>query len=223
MVAKILIFAIIMGVSSNTIIDGNAQMVKDNEIIEPVIVHIEGEIGEAAAQRFAIDMKAAEETGQPFIPVVIRSYGGSIYSMMSMIDVINKAKGRIPVATIVIGKAMSAGAAMLTCGTEGMRYAAPHSTIMIHEASSLVRGKVGDVSSDTEELKRLNTLMLSIMAHNIGKDPDYFTKIIHTRGHADWYLTPEQAKTHNIVNHIGIPDINFNIKVELTLDLPNKE
>jgi len=147
--------------------------------------------------------------------VVIDSYGGSVYALLNMIDTIKRSK--IPVATLVVGKAMSAGAALLTCGAEGMRYAAPHSTIMIHEVSSSVMGKVGDIKADADETTRLNEIMLGIMSVNIGKKEDYLKNMIHSKGHADWYLSPKDAQTHGIVNHIDIPEYQVEVNVKTTL------
>ena len=57
-------------------------------------------------------------SGQKVIPIVIDSYGGQVYSLMSMISAIESAD--LPVATIVEGKAMSCGAVLLTFGEQGI-------------------------------------------------------------------------------------------------------
>ena len=84
-------------------------------------------------------MALAHSTGQKVIPVVIDSYGGQVYSLMSMIAAIESAE--LPVATIVEGKAMSCGAVLLSFGEQGMRFADPHATVMIHDVSSGGYGK----------------------------------------------------------------------------------
>ena len=50
---------------------------------------------------------------------------------MTMISAIKNSE--IPVATIVEGKAMSCGAVLLTFGEDGMRFADPDATVMIHD------------------------------------------------------------------------------------------
>lgn len=218
MIAKVLIFGIVILSIPNVVIKGDINMVDESHRVnEPIIVYISGTINERSARTFADDMRMAHETGQPVIPIVIRSYGGSVYSLLSIIDVIKSAK--VPVATIVVGKAMSAGAALLTCGTDGMRYAAPHSTIMIHEVSNMIGGKVKEIKANAEETDRLNELILSIMSLNVGKKENYFSEIIHSHEHADWYLTPTEAMKHNVINHIGVPELEVNITVKTILKI----
>lgn len=216
MIAKALLFGIVILSTPHVIIKGDIDMVDESyHINTPITVYVSGTVNESSARSFASDMRAAHETGQPVIPIVIRSFGGSVYSLFSMIDVIKNAK--VPVATIVVGKAMSAGAALLTCGTDGMRYASPHATIMIHEVSSAVSGKAGSIKADAAEVARLNKLMLRIMSTNIGKKKNYLSNIIHSEGHADWYLTPKEAMKHGIIDHIGVPEFEINITVNTIL------
>ena len=191
--------------------------VRDWGITQPVVVYVNTAIDSHTATKFASDMEMAEKTGQKIIPVVINTYGGSVYALLQMIDVIQMSKAKI--ATIVVGKAMSAGAVLLSCGDNGMRYAAPNATIMIHEVSSFSRGKVGTIKADASETDRLNTLLFEMMAKNIGKPKNYFTNIQHNKGHVDWFLTPQEAKKHSLVNHIGTPTLRVKLNVKETLVL----
>jgi len=77
---------------------------------QPIIIRV-NKFNEESAKKFAQEMAAAHNTGQKVIPVVIDSYGGQVYSLMSMISAIRHAE--IPVATIVEGKAMSCGALIM--------------------------------------------------------------------------------------------------------------
>ena len=54
---------------------------------------------------------------------------------------------KIPVATIVQGKAMSCGAILFSFGEEGRRFMDPNATLMIHDVSSGQLGKVEEVTS----------------------------------------------------------------------------
>lgn len=212
---NILTVSVMFSLNPHIVIDGDSQMIRDRQIVDPVVIYVEGDINEMSASKFAEDMREAQSTGQSVIPVVIRSFGGSVYSLFSMVDTIKASK--VPVATIVVGKAMSAGAALLSCGTDGMRYAGPHSTIMIHEVSGILTGRTVEIEASADEVTRLNEMMLSIMSKNIGKNEDYFKNIIHSRGHSDWYLTPEEAVSHGIINHIGIPEIEIKITIKTIL------
>ena len=134
---------------------------------------------------------------------------------MSMVSAIQDSD--LPIATIVDGKAMSCGSVLFSCGTEGLRYMSPNSTLMIHEVSTSSWGKIEEIKADVKEGERLNKLVFKIMAKNCGKSDDYFEKLIHKKNHADWYLTSSEAKKHNIANHIKIPTLKINVSVEMKL------
>lgn len=201
--------------ASNVVIEGGGTMVEEKAVKQPIVLFV-GKIDEEAAKEFVAGMYAAQDTGQTIIPIIISSYGGSVYALIQMIDAIKASK--VKVATIAIGKAMSAGAVLLAMGAPGMRYAAPNATIMIHEVSSSAGGKLGDMISDTTEATRLNALMFKLMAQSIGKPADFFTNLIASKGRADWYLTAEEAVGIGLVNKIGTPEIKVRIKVETTLE-----
>ncbi len=169
---------------------------------------------EDSAKDFKKDMFRAQNSGQKIIPIEIDSYGGEVYSLLKMIDVIKSST--VPVATICMGKAMSCGAILLTFGAEGHRYMAPTAAVMIHEVSSGSCGKVEEIKADAKEVERLNQLALKLMANNCGKDSEYFLKIVHEKSHADWFLDAEETKKHNIVNHIRIPRMKLDFKVDAT-------
>jgi len=166
---------------------------------------------ESSAKKFADDMSKAHNTGQTVIPVVIDSYGGQVYSLMAMISAINAA--HLPVATIVSGKAMSCGAILFSFGNEQMRYVDRDATIMIHDVSSFEKGKVEEIKASAEETERLNRKVYEMMALNCGKHRDYFLEIVHTRGHADWFLDADEACKHNLANHIGTPRLEVAVGI----------
>ena len=176
----------------------------------PVVIRVR-KFDEAAAKEFSGLMSKAQNTGQPVVPVIIDSYGGQVYSLMSMISDIKHSK--IPVATIVQGKAMSCGALLFSFGTEGYRYMDPDATLMIHDVSSMKWGKVEEVKAGAEETERLNQKAYQMMAKNCGQTRNYFLDIIHSKGHADWYLEAAEAKKHNLANHLRIPQLKIEAKV----------
>ena len=131
---------------------------------------------------------------------------------MSMISDIKHS--RIPVATIVQGKAMSCGAILFSFGTEGMRYMDPDATLMIHDVSSMAWGKVEEVKVSAEETDRLNQKIYTMMAENCGKHKEYFLDIVHAKGHADWFLEADECRKHNLANHLRIPELKIETKVK---------
>ena len=180
---------------------------------QPVVIRV-NKFDEESAKKFSDAMSEAQNTGQPIVPVVIDSYGGQVYSLLSMVANIKASK--IPVATIVQGKAMSCGALLFSFGAFGHRYMDKHATIMIHDVSTGAHGKVEEIKADAKESDRLNQWLYREMATNCGKEEEYFLKMIHERSHADWYLDATEAQSHGLANHLRVPDLKVKIDVEYT-------
>lgn len=186
----------------------------------PVMIRVNKFTEESAAE-FATKMALAHNTGQSVIPVVIDSYGGQVYSLMSMISAINASE--IPVATIVEGKAMSCGVILFSCGEEGLRFVTPEATLMIHDVSSGAFGKNEEIQASAKETNRLNQMIYTILADNCKKPRDYFTKEVKRRGRADWFVTPNKAKKMGIADHIGLPKLQIDVNVEINLAIPEED
>ena len=190
--------------------------IKDIELRQnPVIITV-NEFTEESAQKFHNEMCAAHNSGQKVIPVEIDSYGGQVYSLMSMIGAIKSS--RLPVATVVQGKAMSCGAILASFGSDGLRFMDKDATMMIHDVSSFAFGKIEELKADAREAERLNDKVYTMMARNCGKPDDYFTKIIHDKGHADWFLDAEEAKEHKLIDQIRMPELIIKVSVDIDLE-----
>ena len=181
----------------------------------PIIVRV-NEFNNKAAKEFESRISAAHNTGQSVIPVIIDSYGGQVYSLMSMISAIKSSE--LPIATIVEGKAMSCGAVLFSHGAEGRRFMDPNATVMIHDVSSMDMGKVEELKAGAAEADRLNTIIYTMMARNCGKKDDYFMKIVDKKKHADWFLDAEEAKTHGMANQLRVPSLTVTVDVNIELE-----
>ena len=188
-------------------------LLKEPNLIDglPIIIRV-NKFDETAAKNFSAAMMKAQNTGQPIIPVIIDSYGGQVYSLMSMISDIQHSK--VPVATIVQGKAMSCGALLFSFGAEGHRYMDPDATLMIHDVSSMSWGKVEEVKASADETTRLNKKVYQMMAKNCGQRKNYFLDIIHEKGHADWFLEFDEANKHNLANHNHVPELKITARID---------
>ncbi len=186
----------------------------------PVMIRV-NKFTEDSAAEFATKMAMAHNTGQSVIPVVIDSYGGQVYSLMSMISSINASE--IPVATIVEGKAMSCGVILFSCGQEGLRFITPEATLMIHDVSSGTFGKNEEIQASAKETNRLNKMIYTILADNCKKPRDYFTKEVKRRGRADWYVTPNKAVKMGLADHVGLPKLQIDVDVQINLAIPDRD
>lgn len=109
---------------------------------------------EEALEDFEEDLDEAHASGQPIIPIVIDSYGGSSYGLLGMVAAVESC--RVPVATIGTSKMMSAGALLFMWGTEGHRYMHPDASMMIHDIGSFTMGKIEEIKADTANLDLMN-------------------------------------------------------------------
>ena len=192
-------------------------LLKERALLDdlPIVARI-NKFDEPTAKAFSSVVSKAQNTGQPVLPVIIDSYGGQVYSLMSMIS--NIKNSRIPVATIIEGKAMSCGAILFSFGAEGMRYIDPDATVMIHDVSSMSWGKVEEIKVSADETERLNQKIYHMMAENCGHHRDYFLDIVHEKGHADWFLNATQAKKKGLANQLRVPKLHFKVSVDIDLE-----
>jgi ATP-dependent Clp protease protease subunit len=181
----------------------------------PVIIRV-NKFDEESAAKFVSEMATAHNTGQKVIPIVIDSYGGQCYSLMTMIAAIRNAE--LPVATIVEGKAMSCGAVLFSFGAEGLRFMDPDATVMIHDVSSMAWGKVEEIKASAAETERLNQKIYTMMARNCGKKDDYFLKLVEKKKQADWFLDAEEAKSHGLANQLRLPNLRIAIDVDIDFE-----
>lgn len=183
---------------------------KHSELIESPVVVLVQQFTEIAVKDFRKEMEDAQQTGQPFVPILIDSYGGSVYGCLDMISHVEKCS--LPVYTICTGKAMSAGAILFSTGQK--RFMSEIATLMLHDAATNTVGKNEEIKADAKECDRLNKLIFQIMARNCDQKEGYFDKLIHEKSHADIFLTAKEAKKHKICTHIGMPEMLIEVKVK---------
>lgn len=168
------------------------------------------DFNEEAAFMFREQM--IEKTKESSLPIIIYidSYGGQVDALAKMIETMDECEN-IKI-TVCMGKAMSAGAILLSHGD--VRYCGQHSRIMIHESVGSVGGRMSDINANTEEMNRLNNYFLNILANNcsIKGGADALKAMIKEKGNSDWYMTAEQALNFKIIDFVGIPVLHQNLE-----------
>lgn len=130
------------------------------------------------------------------IYIYINSPGGSVTAGLAIYDTMKYITA--PVSTLCMGMAASMGAFLLAAGTRGMRYALPHSTIMIHQPLGGYSGQATDVDIHAREMQRIKKMMNEILAENTGRDFDTVSKATER----DNFLTPEEALEFGIIDKV---------------------
>ena len=203
------------GLDMNSLVELDARIkTKEiNDLLDLPVTIVVNEFDDDAVESFTKGMIRAHRSGQPIVPVIIDSYGGYVYSLLSMISQIQSSQ--IPVATICRGKAMSCGSILLSCGEEGHRYMDPNAHVMIHDVSSMKWGKNEELKASAKQTDKLHKQVFHLLAKNCGHSKDYFLDMIHEKSHAEWYLGATESKKHNIINHIHIPQFNVSVAVDI--------
>ena len=180
---------------------------------KPRNIVLVNEFTEFGVKNFKCDFDDLNNSALPIIPVVIDSFGGEVYSLLAMLDIMSTATK--PVATIAIGKAMSCGSILLSCGTAGLRFVGPHATVMIHDVATVSFGKIEELKADVGEGERLNNKIFEMLDSRCGKPSGYFQQIIAQKKHANWYLDAKEVIKHGVADHVGLPVIDslFNLDV----------
>jgi len=108
------------------------------------------------------------------IHLYINSPGGSVTSGLSIYDTMQFIKPEV--STMCIGQAASMGALLLAGGTQGKRFALPHSRMMIHQPSGGAQGQASDIEIQANEIIKLRHQLNHIMAMHTGKDLETIAK-----------------------------------------------
>lgn len=142
-----------------------------------------------------------EQSEQPYIPVVINSYGGYTDCLSTLLDCIQGSTK--PVITIATGVDMSCGCGLFISGTKGLRIIGQNTTSLIHQVASMAWGKSSDIESEAREIQRLNEKLAYKLYDQAGGHEDGYTKnLIKENFNADLYLTPEQMVEHGWADKI---------------------
>jgi ATP-dependent Clp protease protease subunit len=186
----------------------------DALITQPTIIRVT-DFNEKAYGEFLTAFQQCIDSRQTVIPINIDSYGGQVYSLLGMLELIKSSP--VPVATYVSSKAMSCGAVLFSAGTNGYRFIAPTAHVLIHQVSGGSVGKVEDVEVSTAQMTSLNKQLMGILSKNCGHDAGYFSRELLKNGNADLYYSPALAVKHGLANVIKTPLFKVEVKTTFTL------
>ncbi len=126
----------------------------------------------------------------------INSPGGSVTAGLAIYDTMQYISA--PVATLCLGQAASMAAVLLAAGSEGMRFALPHSRIMLHQPMGGVQGQATDIDRHAKEIIRLKGMLNDILAKHTKQD----IKKIEQDTDRDYFMGPQEALEYGIIDEI---------------------
>jgi ATP-dependent Clp protease, protease subunit len=134
------------------------------------------------------------------IKIYIDSPGGSVYSGLGLIDVIDFVKSDI--STINTGLAASMAALLLCCGEKGKRKALKRSRTMIHQP--LGYGGWVQQASDMEiEAKEINSLKKELYEIISEKTSQPYDRV-YKDGDRDYWMNAQDSKKYGMIDEIII-------------------
>ncbi len=130
------------------------------------------------------------------IHMYINSPGGSITAGMAIYDTMQFVS--CDVATYCIGQAASMGAALLTAGAKGKRFALPNARIMIHQPLAGMQGTAREVEIHVEELRRIKQRMNELMIEHTG----HSLEKIEEDTDRDRFMSADEACEYGLIDKV---------------------
>ena len=130
------------------------------------------------------------------IHMYINSPGGIVTSGLAIYDTMQYVKPNI--STLCLGQASSMAALLLAAGAKGMRYALPHSRILIHQPLGGFQGQATDVDIQAREILRMREELNRILIEHTGQPYEKIEKDTDR----DFFMTGAQACEYGIVDRV---------------------
>ena len=133
------------------------------------------------------------------IKIYIDSPGGSVYSGLGLLDVMDYVSPDI--ITVNTGLAASMAAVILCSGSKGKRRALKRSRTMIHQP---IGGgwmqQASDIEIEAREINSLKKELYEIISERTGQNYDR----VHKDGDRDYWMSAQDAKKYGMIDDIII-------------------
>lgn len=169
-----------------------------SKLLDDRIIFLSDEIDSDVCNIIKAQLLYLESESDEDIKIYIDSPGGSVYSGLGLLDVMDFVTPDI--VTINTGLAASMGAVILCSGAKGKRRALKRSRTMIHQPMSY-GGYVQQASDMEIEAKEINSLkkeLYEIISDRSGQSYDRVSK----DGDRDYWMTAIDAKKYGMIDEI---------------------
>jgi ATP-dependent Clp protease protease subunit len=169
-----------------------------SKLLDDRIIFLSTEIDDYVCNLIKAQLLYLEMESDDDISIYIDSGGGSVYSGLGLLDVMDFVKPDI--VTVNTGLAASMAAVILCSGSKGKRKALKRSRTMIHQP--LTYGGWMQQASDVEiEAKEMNTLkkeLYEIISDKTGQTYDR----VYKDGDRDYWMSSIDAKKYGMIDEI---------------------
>lgn len=161
------------------------------------VIFLNSEITDTTLTELMIRVRALLDNPQrpEVINLMINSNGGDVIESLAIIDFIETLD--IKVNVICRGRAHSAAAVILACGT-GTRAVSRRSSVMFHQSYNYAEGKLADAQAYIQLSQRLESEIYELLATKTHKDAAWWKDNIKT----DLFLTTEQLLEYGVIDAI---------------------
>jgi len=161
---------------------------KKDDANEPRIILVQGMVNEELTKKVIEKLLKFQNINvMEEVTMIVDSYGGYVDSMFAITDMMDIMT--YDVRTICVGKAMSAGAFIFTCGTKDKRFMTRKAQLMYHQIWSCQHGTLSDIDIEVENTKHMQKLLIDEVAARSKMNSKQVEKLIDR----DAYVYPQQA------------------------------
>jgi ATP-dependent Clp protease protease subunit len=184
--------------STPMLLEGNGMPVDVfSKLLDDRIIFLSTEVDEYVTNIIKAQLLYLESESDEDISIYIDSPGGSVYTGLGLLDVMDFVKPDI--VTINTGLAASMAAVILCSGTKGKRFALKRSRTMIHQP--LGYGGYQQASDMEIEAKEINSLKKELYEIISDKSGQTFDRVAKDSDR-DYWMTAADAKKYGIIDEI---------------------
>jgi ATP-dependent Clp protease, protease subunit len=170
-----------------------------SRLLDDRIIFLSTEIDDYVCNIIKAQLLYLESISDEDISIYIDSGGGSVYSGLGLLDVMEYIKP--DVATINTGLAASMAAVILCSGEKGKRKSLKRSRTMIHQpiGGGWIQ-QASDIEIEAREINSLKKELYEIISDKTGQDYER----VHKDGDRDYWMTSKEAKKYGMIDEIII-------------------
>jgi ATP-dependent Clp protease protease subunit len=171
-----------------------------DKLLSERIIILSGEIDEYSSELIKANLLYLEMLSDEDISIYINSGGGSVYSGLGLLDVMEYINPDIQ--TINTGLAASMAAVILCSGTTGKRKALKRSRTMIHQPMTGFDSylQASDLEIEAKEINSLKKELYEIISERSGQKYDR----VYMDGDRDYWMSAYDAKKYGMIDDIII-------------------
>jgi len=169
-----------------------------SKLLEDRIIFLSTDIDDYVCNIIKAQLMYLESLSDDDIEIYIDSPGGSVYSGLGLLDVMDYVKPDI--VTINTGLAASMAAVVLCSGTKGKRKSLKRSRTMIHQPMTGFGSysQASDMEIEAKEINSLKKELYEIISENTGQKYDN----VYKDGDRDYWMTSTEAKKYGMIDEI---------------------